>query len=239
MKNPCIVTYFMKNVLDKTPEMQRRVVEKYNKSGVKLYQMKGEVRHGEFIDLFWCMNGAGSEKLDALKVEKQLDHDVVLFLDIDCIPLGVEAIDYYLEEAAAGKLIGNVQRSNHIENDEHLFVAPSALAISRETYIKIGKPLAQETKRSDVAEEYTWAAESAGVPVELIMPMFFDKAPYKYNWEKDQRPFWALKEGMPTYGIGTTFGNQKLGNLFYHNFQIFHPGNQEMFWDKCERELNG
>lgn len=237
MKNPCIVTYLMSNIDDKTPELQRKVIEKYNKSNVQLYQVKGDIRHGQFIDLFWIMNGVVPESLKDKNLEQKFDHDVVLFLDIDCIPLNENAIDYYLEQAAAGKLIGNAQRSNHIENDQHVFVAPSALAISRETFLKIGAPLAQENSRSDVAEEYTWAAEHDNVPVELVLPLSYAKAPYKYNWEKDQRPFWALKDGMPVYGIGTTFGNDQYGEMFYHNFQIFHPGNQEMFWARCEKEL--
>jgi len=238
MNNPCIVTYYMPNVSDKTPFLQKKVIEKYNKSNVRVYQIKGDARHGAFIDIFWIMNGVPMDGMENFNIEQQFDHDVVLMLDIDCIPLSENAIDYYLEEAANGKLIGNAQRSNHIENGQHLFAAPSAMAISKETFLKIGKPVAKETLRSDVVEEYTWAAEENGVPVELILPQHYEKAPHKYNWEKDQNPWWALKTGMPVYGIGTTFGNEEKGSLYYHNFQIFHPGNQEMFWARCEKELN-
>lgn len=238
MKNPCIVSYFMGNLSDQTPMMQKAVVDKFNKSKVPFYQVKGQPSHAQFIDYFWTVNGAGPDYMKESGVKQELDHDVVLVLDIDCIPLSDKAIDYYLEQAAAGKIIGNVQRSNHIQNDQHLFAAPSAIAISKETYIKIGKPPALETVRSDVAEEYTWAAEVAGVSVDLVMPLSFDKAPHKYGWEQDLRPFWALKDDMPVYGIGTTFGTEEHGPLYYHNFQIGHPGNQEMFWARCEKALN-
>ena len=238
MKNPCIVSYFMGNLSDQTPMMQRTVVDKFNKSKIPFYQVKGQPSHAQFIDYFWCVNGAAPEYMKDAGVKQELDHDVVLILDIDCIPLSDKSIDYYLEQAAAGKIIGNIQRSNHIQNEQHVFAAPSAVALSRETYIKIGKPAALETQRSDVAEEYTWAAEVANVPVELIMPLSFDKAPHKYGWEDDQRPFWALKDGMPVYGIGTTFGTEEHGPLYYHNFQIGHEGNQEMFWARCEKALN-
>jgi|694.fasta_scaffold09965_16 hypothetical protein len=238
MKNPCIVTYFMGNILDKTPEMQKKVVDKFNKSKIPFYQVKGMPSHAQFIDYFWTVNGAGPEYMKESGVKQELDHDVVLILDIDCIPLSEKAIEYYIEQASNGKVIGNVQRSNHIKNDQHLFAAPSAIALSKETYINIGKPPALETERSDVAEEYTWAAEAKNVPVELILPVSFDKAPHKYGWEEDQRPFWALKDDMPVYGIGTTFGNQEFGDMYYHNFQIAHPGNQEMFWARCEKALN-
>ena len=56
------------------------------------------------------------------------------------------------------------------------------------------------------------------------------------DWETNREPFWRLADGMPNYGIGTTFGDE-IGELFYHNFQIFHPGNQERFWKKCESIL--
>lgn len=243
MKNPCIVSYLMENVSEKTAEMQKQVIEKYNKSGIRFYQVKGQMSHAQFIDYFWAVNGSPTPAMAEVGVKKQLEHDGMLILDIDCIPLTDKAIDYYLEQASNGKVIGNVQRSNHLDNNQHVFAAPSALAISKETYETIGRPSALETKRSDVAEEYTWAAEERNIPVELIMPVSFDKAPYKYNWEKDQRPFWALKDGMPVYGIGTTFGfsddSGATQDLFYHNFQIFHPGNQEMFWDRCELALKG
>jgi len=180
MKNPCIVTYFMGNILDKTPELQRAVVEKFNKSKVPLYQVKGQPTHGQFIDYFWTVNGAAPDYMSSAQIKQELDHDVILILDIDCIPLSEHSIDYYLEQAAAGKIIGNVQRSNHIENDQHLFAAPSAIALSRETFLKRKKNIQS----------------------------------------------------------GTTFGTEEHGPLYYHNFQIAHPGNQEMFWARCEKALN-
>lgn len=238
MKNPCIVSYFQKNVYAKTPEYQRRVVEKFNKSKVPFYQVQAEMSHSVFMDYFWCKNGDTVEVMDQLGIDKQFDHDVVLFLDIDCVPLSEVAIDYYLEVASKGKLIGNIQRSNHLSNNQHVFAAPSALGISRETFIKIGKPSASETPRSDVAEEYTWKAEKHNVELELILPLSYTDPPIRFGWEKEYKDHWALKDGMPVYGRGTTFGTDKLGSLFYHNFQIFQPGEQEKFWNKCEGLLN-
>lgn len=234
----CIASFFMDNIDPKTVGLQKSVVEKYNKSKVHHYIMKVNCPHGIAIDYFWAINGYPNEVFKEHTIEKQLDYDVILFLDIDAIPLHEDAIDYYIEQAAQGKIIGNAQRTNHIENNQHVFAAPSAVAISASVFDKIGRPSAFETPRGDVAEEYTYAAEEAGVSVDLVMPLRYDVAPQRYEWEKDQPPYWALADGMPVYGMGTTYGRDGK-DLFYHNFQIRMPGQQERFWNKCEEILNG
>lgn len=236
--NACIISFFMDNIDMKTIEYQKSVVEKFNKSKYPHYIMKTNAPHGISIDYFWAVNGVPLGAFKDTNLEQQVDHDIVLILDIDAVPLHEDAIDYYVAEALSGKLIGNAQRSNHIENNQHVFAAPSASAISRESFRKIGTPSAAETARSDVLEEYTWAAEANGVSVDLVMPLRYDKAPQRYAWEGNQPPYWALADGMPVYGMGTTYGRDGK-DLFYHNFQIRLPGQQEVFWKKCEDILNG
>jgi hypothetical protein len=236
--NACIVSFFMDNIDMKTVGLQKSVVEKYNVSKYPHYHVKTDMRHAVSIDYFWCMNGVKVDTFKGQNIEKKLDHDVILFLDIDAIPLSEAAIDYYIEKAANDRFIGNVQRSNHIDNNQHVFVAPSAAAISADSFLTIGKPSAIETSRGDVMEEYTYAAEKTGiVPVDFIMPKRFDAVPFRQAWETNREPFWRLADGMPHYGIGTTFGDDEHGDLFYHNYQIFQPGQQERFWTKCESIL--
>lgn len=228
--NACIVSYYMDNVNPKTLEMQGRVTQRYNKLGYNHYYIKGDVRPGAFMDFFWGMNGVEVHTMKDANIKQTLDFDVVLFLDIDAVPLSDKSLELYINRAAEGRLVGNVQRSNHIQNNQHIFAAPSAVAISRETYKKIGCPSALENFRSDVAEEWTFAAEENGVPVDLFMPLRYDRKPSECD-------SWALQDGQPHYGQGTTFGDEEHGELFYHNFQIFHPGQQELFWAKCEEIL--
>lgn len=237
--NPCIVSFFMDNIDKKTVEYQRKVVEKFNVSNVKHYSVKIACPHAIGIDFFWKMNGCGVKTVDGIKDVPVLEHDTILILDLDCIPLSTTAIDYYLKKASEGFLIGNIQRSNHLENNQHVFAAPSAAALSKETFVKLGMPSALENQRSDVLEEYTWAAHNVGVPVEYMMPLRYDAAPVRYDWEKDKSPYWNLADGMPVYGMGTTYGSHHLGDMFWHNFQIREPGQQERFWAKCEEVLNG
>lgn len=238
MINACIASYFMPNIDQRTVELQKKVVEKLNVSKYPFFQFQGEIRHPTFIDYFWALNGLPPEYMKDAGIAKQMDFDVILFLDIDCIPLSESAIDFYIQKASEGIIIGNAQRSNHLENNKHVFAAPSACGLSRETYEKIKRPSAVENNRSDVSEEWTWAAEDHNVPVQIVMPTKFDKAPHKYDWEKNKDPFWELGEGMPVYGIGTTFGTEDLGDLFWHSFQIFQPGHQERMWERCESILS-
>lgn len=234
--NPCIVSFFMNNIDMKTVGLQRSVVEKFNRSGVKHYQIQVNLPHGVAMDYFWALNGSPTEAFGD-KIKQQADHDAVLFLDIDALPVVDRAIDTYLAYAYEGHLAGNAQSSNHIGDGQHMFAAPSAVAISKETYDKIGRPSAYENPRADVGEEWTHKAREAGIPVDLAMPLCYDEAPYRYDWEpKDAKPYWNLAKGFPNYGVGTTFGDD-LGKLFYHQFQIRIPGMQEKFWRKCESIL--
>ena len=200
--------------------VQRHVVDHFN-VGKRLFfqdQVDDSVGHAGAIDRFFEHN------------RMELGYDVILFLDVDCIPLSKKAIEHYLERAACGVLIGNIQRSNHIENDQHVFAAPSALAISVETYLKLGCPSAAATRRGDVVEELTFRAEERGVPVEMVLPSRFDRAPVDCE-------SWALKDGMPVYGCGTTYTDPQLGDLFWHCFQIVSQ--QRFFRAKCIEVLRG
>jgi len=238
--NACMVSFFMDNMDMKTVGLQKSVVDKFNVNKYPHYHIKTDMKHGASIDHFWAMNGIVTDSLKGRGIEKRFDHDIVLIMDIDCIPLSEKAIDLYVSIANNGKLVGNAQRSGHLQNNKHVFSAPSASALSAETYLTIGKPSALETSRSDVLEEYTWAAEKVGVLVEKFMPLRYDSPPIRMTWEpKDLPPYWSLADGMPNYGIGTTYGDEKHGDLFWHCFQMHADPKlqQERFWAKCESIL--
>jgi len=163
---------------------------------------------------------------------------------IDCLPLENNALNYFFERAYMGKIIGDAQRSNHIQNDQHVFAAPHNVTFTIEMYRKLGNPSFMPNYRGDVAEELTFKARESNIPIEIIMPLRYDAPPIRMAWEsKDSPPYWDLADGMPKYGIGTTFGlTNKDGttlDLFWHMYQSFHPGQNERFTKKCEELLNG
>lgn len=237
--NACIISYFMPNINPKTVQLQKDVVKKFNRTLLPHYVMQGEIPHGLFVDYFWGMNGVKVKTLEKQEIKQQFDFDYVIILDIDCVPVSENSFDYYLSLVNEDKIVGNMQRSGHIANGDHLFAAPSCTAISRNNFIKIGAPSALETTRGDVLEEYTFEAERVGIKVDMIPPVRYDRPPFRYEWEKDKEPYWELKNGQPNYGLGTTYGNDAVGDLYWHNFQIRMPGQEEFFWKKCEELLNG
>lgn len=214
----------MKNIMQETVNYHKKVIDKFNASKVPYYPIYTDVRHGHTMT-------------QLMKALTQKGHDAVLFLDIDCVPLHAGAIDYMFEQAYNGKLVGDIQRSNHIDNNQHVFAAAHNICITKETYDKIGSPSFEVTERGDVAEELTFKAEESNIEVELLMPLRYDAPPYRMQWETNTEPFWRLADGMPNYGIGTTFGLPDGTEMFWHCFQIFQPGNQERFINKCKEIL--
>jgi hypothetical protein len=151
----------MHNINKRTAKLQEKVVDKFNKSKLPHFSLCGQMPHGAFIDFMWytqglkVMNSPLEKEEGAAKAAKELGEklgqfDVILFLDIDCVPVSDGAIDCYVQQASEGKLIGNAQRSGHIQNNNHMFAAPSAVAISKDSFLKIGTPSAMETTRGDV-----------------------------------------------------------------------------------------
>jgi hypothetical protein len=225
----------MGNIDPEMVELQKKVVDKFNKNKYPFYSVQTNfglppwIEHGYAMTHFMQQNKVLSNP-----------HDLVLFLDIDCIPLSEKAIDYFIEQAYAGKLIGNIQRSNHIENNQHVYAAPSALAVSKETYEKLGEPtFIPIQNRGDTAEELTYVAEESKIPIEMVMPLKYDAPPMRQTWETDKRPYWVLRDGMPNFGIGTTFGDDKHGEMYWHCFQSYNPDHQLRFKNKCKEVLNG
>lgn len=217
-----IITIFMDNINPKTVELHRQAVAKLN-PGYPMVYSRTNLSHAVTMDTIW----------DAKELNQ---FESFLFLDIDAVPLSSDYFDVMFNGAEKGYLIGNAQSSNHINEGKHIFVAPSSLALLRETYAKkLGNPSAKPSNRGDVAEEYTWAAEENGVEVHLFKPVSWDKPVNRMAWETDRSPTWKLPDGTE-YGVGTIFAWNNT-NLIWHCFQS--ASHQDLVWAKCEEIING
>lgn len=129
--------------------------------------------------------------------------DVVLFLDIDCIPLDRAVVARAFAAAEAGRIVGLAQAANHLDAG-FIYAAPSFLALARATWDALGRPSFAADSRFDVGARLTASAEAAGVAVDLLWPSF------------TLVPRWPLAT-RGCYGIGTFYE----GSVF-HLFQSRH-----------------
>jgi len=128
-----------------------------------------------------------------------------LIIDIDAFPLSKFAIKLSFVLAMLKGINGNIQRTNCIENGEHLFIGPSYICFNSEIIKEFKEAAWIANERSDVSEEITWAKP------ELIDHHLFK--PQKTIF----KPIWALDGKKKVYGIGTTFGYNNFP-INYHHF---------------------
>ena len=147
-------------------------------------------------------------------------NDVIILLDIDCIPLTRNAFQFLSWAAHRGDLVGAVQRANHINNNEHLYVGPFCMAFSKKKYIEVGSPSFNETSRGDCGEELTYRWQENGEVVRFLWPSAIEQ------------PTWDLIAGKK-FGYGTTYDG-----FFYHSFCSRDRTTRERFLNKCRSILN-
>lgn len=205
-----ILSYYQDNIPAELVAAQAEIVNRMRPDSCDFVQVKAGAEHGAVIDWFL----------------RDSDCDNYVLLDIDAIPLNQLIVPYMLHKAATGTIVGNIQRSNHLENGRHVFAAPSFMAFSRARWTELGRPSFLPTARGDVAEEVTFAAEARGVPLELFRPhrVLGDKC-------------WALDgSDQPQYGVGTFFHCGGV-EVSFHNFQIRFAQSQALFLDVCRAVL--
>ncbi|MCR8538755.1 MAG: hypothetical protein JJ848_000160 [Prochlorococcus marinus CUG1439] len=128
-----------------------------------------------------------------------------LIIDIDAFPLSTYSIKLTFVLAMLKGINGNIQRTNCINNEGHLFIGPSYICFNTEAIIKLKEAAWIANTRSDVSEEITWAKP------ELIDHHLFKPISTIF------KPIWALEGEKKIYGIGTTFGYNYLP-INYHHF---------------------
>jgi hypothetical protein len=199
MTGAAVISFHMGNVAPEVVRLQRVLVEKFAPSEVAIRQIETRLSHAAALDEFLA----------------NTEHDLVVFLDIDCVPLTPDAIACLTGHAAQGKLAGCAQRAGHILNGSHVYVGPFCMAITRQLWEDLGRPSFHPTERGDVGEEFTYRCEELGQPIHMLWP----------TWVEN--PLWDLVPGR-------RFGpNTEYGEAFLHTFGIRDPLNQRKFIDSC------
>lgn len=197
------------NIADEVLRLQKACVEKFLPAG------------WNFTQVFQPFGGS-PHALGMEKCVEMCSTDIIVFLDTDCIPLRPESFPFLQQHAESGTLVGNIQRSNHIQNNAHVYVAPSCMAFSLNKWRSLNSPSFYDTARGDIGEELTYFWEQAGQSVLMLRPVLSNDT------------IWDLEPGARKYGHGTVFGEY----MFYHEFQIRTGGLLEQsFITKCKQVL--
>jgi hypothetical protein len=182
----------------------------YDKFEIPVNYTIANVRHGHFMD----------------HVMRNVDADIFLFIDSDCVILDRSILDDCLEYVIENdSFIGPAQATNHIPPKSHIFAAPAFLMITKSCYQKLGSPSCLETARSDCAEELSYIAEEKAKRYRCIYPTMFDTIPLEGVWRLGNYGY---------YGIGTLFGDR-----IYHLYQGRVGVNVELFKKRCNQILSG
>jgi len=156
-----------------------------------------------------------------------LDSDVFVFFDADCVPLDKAIVHESINYAAANdSFIGIAQASNHISPFNHIFAAPAFFVITKSCYESLGKPSFSENHRSDVAEEISHVADLAKKKYRCLYPTRYDGIPV------EGAPWRLSNYGY--FGIGTLFADR-----VYHLYQGRLNQNIELFVKRCDQIVNG
>jgi hypothetical protein len=201
-----INTLHWDNVDPHVLQSHRRVLEHF---GFPVKYTSANIGHGQWMD----------------RVLRESTTDVVGFLDCDCVPLSRAAITTSVEYAYANDtFVGVAQVSNYIEPRSHIYAAPSFLFVARSCYERLGTSMAG-TSRSDVGEEFCYAAEAAQVSYRALYPTHFSREPRNGAWRLGN---------YGIYGIGTVFGSTA-----FHLFKCRSRRNTDLFVEQCDRIIHG
>jgi hypothetical protein len=175
-----------------------------------LYHHLNGAGHGDWID--WVMENSTA--------------DVVGILDIDCVPLNKEIVDFSIQYAYKNKsFIGLAQCANHIFPYSHICGAAVFYFINRQFWIDLGKPSFRETQRGDVSEEISYLAEERKIPYKALYPTYFEREPIEGVWRLGNYGY---------FGIGTVFSNS-----VYHLYQGRYQQNIDLFAKRCQEIVDG
>lgn len=159
------------------------------------------------------------------RVCSQSQSDIIGFFDSDCVPINKEAVLNCIRYVQRTKtFLGITQASNHIPPKSHIYAAPAFYLIHKECWEQLQTSFA-ESRRGDVAEEVTYAAEARGIRYRCLYPTTFEREPVEGVWPLGNYGY---------YGIGTTFEN-----TVYHLYQGRMGNNLQLFIDRCKEIVEG
>lgn len=176
------ITCYMNNISENIVKHQKDV---FNLFGMDLIQEYTELNHPDFLD----------EKI------RNSDYDIIIFFDIDCIPLKPNFYEYVIENLSDNNSIIGVEQCSLSRNKDLIYAGAPCFAITKEVYEKLDKPSFKLTHRADTAGEISLIAKEKGVNVKF----FNIKTALNQKW----------KCGDKYFGNGTIYDD-----WLYHQFEV-------------------
>jgi hypothetical protein len=207
MRNIQAFTCYQNNISEKIINYQKDV---FNLFGMNLIQEYTELDHPKYLD----------EKISTL------NFDVLVFFDIDCIPLKPNFYDYIIQKLSGNNSILGVEQCCSSKDKNFVFAGAPCFAITKEVYEKLSKPSFIPTDKFDTAAIFTQKARENNVDVKLIEI----KTALNQKWMCNGKYF----------GNGTIYED-----WLYHQFEVGRYSNHSdikifeyQFVKKCKEVLN-
>jgi hypothetical protein len=173
----------MKNLPSTIPEYQKKVFDLFN------MELTQELSNLPFHD-FWL-----DEKI------QNLDFDILIFFDIDCIPLKPGLYEYIVDQVLDNNSFIGVEQAHKIRGNGSIYAAPACFGITRDVYEKMNKPSFRLSDNYDCGGEFSWIAKNHNVNMKL----FEITSSLNKRW----------KCGDKWFGNGTVYDD-----WLYHQFEV-------------------
>lgn len=155
------------------------------------------------------------------------NHDIILLMDVDCIPLNDEIMDLSFELASQGNLVGNYQVFGLRENALP-YIAPSFMCFSKDTYYECSRPSFKLDKTYDTGEFFSLAARKLNIPL-----VFYN---IKHNDFTIDVKVKDREETVPAQ-CGVTYEYEGVESTYHLFFARENLETSKVFYDKCQQVI--
>lgn len=210
------ISIYMDNIPKEVRQAQKAVWDKFYPDLLQHHHTY--LSHGKTLD----------------KILELTQSEILVIADIDAIPLNEHILYQMTAFAEDGFLIGNAQSSSHLPDTNHVFVAPSFMAINVKLFRELGVSFEADGE-NDVAQKLTkvW-----GDDVKFLLPIHYESRPVPVRLPDGRisDPLFWVTRNIP-YGLNTTFSLNGKPDTF-HGFQS-SQNQHDRFISKCEEVLSG
>lgn len=139
---------------------------------------------------------------------KNTDFDILIFFDIDCIPLKYGLYEYIVDQISDNNSIIGVEQVNQTRSPNWIYAAPACFGVTKIVYDKMNKPSFRLNPYYDCGGEFSWVAPKYGIDVKL------------FEITSSLNKKWNLAD-KKRYGNGTIYDD-----WLYHQFEVRYYDNK-------------